>query len=127
MTSALRQRTGARITHLDDVQLLAHTALVKGKSVYRSRMIPVTNAGGLQVRATSLNLLSVLNTGLARGAGLNPGTAREPVAVLDWAPRNGWASTGSSPTNGSGWEASGSTSQVSWNPCRWSPTSTTAP
>jgi putative ABC transport system permease protein len=34
------------------------------------------------VRATSLNLLSVLNTGLARGAWLNPGTAREPVAVL---------------------------------------------
>jgi putative ABC transport system permease protein len=72
----------ARMTHLDDVQRLAHTALVKGKSVYRSRMIPVTNTGGLQVRATSLNLLSVLNTGLARGAWLNPGTAREPVAVL---------------------------------------------
>jgi putative ABC transport system permease protein len=48
-------------------------------------MIPVTNTGGLQVRATSLNLLSVLNTGLARGAWLNPGTAREPVAVLGWA------------------------------------------
>ena len=43
------------------------------KSVYRSRMIPVTNTGALQVRATSLNLLSVLNTGLARGAWLNPG------------------------------------------------------
>jgi putative ABC transport system permease protein len=75
----------ARITHLDDVQLLAHTALVTGKSVYRSRMIPATNTGGLQVRATSLNLLSVLNAGLARGAWLNPGTAREPVAVLGWA------------------------------------------
>jgi hypothetical protein len=45
-------------------------------------MIPVGNTGGLQVRATSLNLLSVRNTGLARGAWLNPGTAREPVAVL---------------------------------------------
>src|SRR5206468_7780118 len=31
---------------------------------------------------TSLNPLAVLNTGLARGAWLNPGTAREPVAVL---------------------------------------------
>ena len=80
--SKLPLEAPARITHLDDVQLLAHTALVKGKSVYRSRMIPVTNTGGLQVRATSLNLLSVLNTGLARGAWLNPGTAREPVAVL---------------------------------------------
>src|SRR3982075_1541041 len=72
----------ARITHLDDVQRLADTALIKRRSVYRSRLIPVTNTGGLQVRATSLNLLSVLNTGLARGAWLNPGTAREPVAVL---------------------------------------------
>jgi putative ABC transport system permease protein len=80
--SQLPLEAPARITHLDDVQLLAHTALVKGKSVYRSRMIPVTNTGGLQVRATSLNLLSVLNTGLARGAWLNPGTTREPVAVL---------------------------------------------
>jgi putative ABC transport system permease protein len=80
--SQLPLEAPARITHLDDVLLQAHTALVKGKSVYRSRMIPVTNTGGLQVRATSLNLLSVLNTALARGAWLNPGTAREPVAVL---------------------------------------------
>ena len=72
----------ARITHLDDVQLLAHTALVKDKCVYRNSDDPVTNTGGLQVRATGLNLLSVLNTGLARGAWLNPGTARKPVAVL---------------------------------------------
>jgi putative ABC transport system permease protein len=72
----------ARITHLADVQRLAHTALVKGENVYRSRLIPVTNTGGLQVRAASPNLLSVLNTGLARGAWLTPGTAREPVAVL---------------------------------------------
>ena len=80
--SKLPLEAPARITHLDGVQRLAHTALVKGKGVYRSRMIPATNTGGLQVRATGMNLLSVLNTGLARGAWLNPGTAREPVAVL---------------------------------------------
>jgi putative ABC transport system permease protein len=80
--SKLPLEAPARITHLGDVQQLAHTALIKGKGVYRSRMIPATNTGGLQVRATSLNLLSVLNTGLARGNWLNPGTAREPVAVL---------------------------------------------
>jgi putative ABC transport system permease protein len=34
------------------------------------------------VRATSLNLLSVLSTGIARGDWLNAGTARLPVAVL---------------------------------------------
>jgi putative ABC transport system permease protein len=72
----------ARISHLDDVRLLAHTGLVQDAYVYRNPMIPAGNTGGLQVRATSLNLLSVLDTGLASGAWLNPGTAREPVAVL---------------------------------------------
>src|SRR4051794_34398121 len=72
----------ARITLLDDIRSLAHTGLMKHEKVYRSSLIPVGNTGGLQVRATSLNLPSVLNTGIARGAWLNPGTAREPVAVL---------------------------------------------
>ena len=72
----------ARITLLDHVQRLAHTALIKDKYVYRNSMIPVGNTGGLEVQATSLNLLPVLNTGIARGAWLNEGTAREPVAVL---------------------------------------------
>jgi putative ABC transport system permease protein len=61
---------------------VAHTALIKDNYVYRSAMIPVAETGGLQVRATSLNLLSVLGTGLARGNWLNQGTARVPVAVL---------------------------------------------
>ncbi len=72
----------ARITLLDQVRRLAHTALIKERYVYRSSMIPVGNTGGLEVRATSLNLLPVLGTGVARGNWLNEGTAREPVAVL---------------------------------------------
>ena len=72
----------ARITHLDHVQEVAHTALMKDEKVYRNSMIPKGNNGGLQVRATSLNLLSVLSTGVAGGNWLNEGTAREPVAVL---------------------------------------------
>ncbi len=80
--SKLPVEAPARITHLDDVRLVAHTGLMKGAKVYRSSMIPVGNTGGLQVRATSLNLLSVLGTGVARGDWLNAGTAREPVAVL---------------------------------------------
>nr|WP_259313955.1 ABC transporter permease [Capillimicrobium parvum] len=72
----------ARITHLDDVELVAHTGLTKDAKVYRNPLIPVGNTGGLQVQATSLNLPSVLNTGVARGTWLNEGTAREPVAVL---------------------------------------------
>ena len=72
----------ARITHLDDVEVVAHTAVLKEAKVYRSSMIPVGNTGGLQVRATSLNLPTVLRTGVARGNWLNEGTATLPVAVL---------------------------------------------
>jgi hypothetical protein len=78
----LPREAPARITLLDNVQLVAHTALMQEEKVYRNSMIPVGNTGGLQVRATSLNLLSVLSTGVARGDRLNEGTAREPVAVL---------------------------------------------
>jgi putative ABC transport system permease protein len=72
----------ARIAHLNNVQDVAHTALVKEAMVYRNSMVPVGNNGGLQVRATSLNLPSVLRIGVARGNWLNEGTARVPVAVL---------------------------------------------
>jgi putative ABC transport system permease protein len=71
-----------RITLLDDVQVLAHTGLMKNEKVYRNSMIPAAESGGLQVRASSLNLLAVLNTGITRGAWLNGGTVHEPVAVL---------------------------------------------
>ena len=72
----------ARITLLDNVQQVAHTALMKDEKVYRNSMIPVANTRGIEVRATSPNLLSVLSTGVARGDWLNGGTASEPVAVL---------------------------------------------
>ncbi len=78
----LPREAPARITLLDNVQLAAHTALMEEEKVYRNSMIPVGNTGGLQVRATSLNLPSVLGTGVARGDWLNDGTACEPVAVL---------------------------------------------
>jgi putative ABC transport system permease protein len=78
----LPREAPARITLLGNVQQVAHTALIEDKKVYRSSMIPVAETGGLQVRATNLNLLSVLGTGLARGDWLNAGTARVPVAVL---------------------------------------------
>ena len=72
----------ARIGHLDDVERVAHTAVVAEAKVYRSPLIPVGTTGGLQVRATSLDLLPVLGTGVARGRWLNEGTAGLPVAVL---------------------------------------------
>ncbi|HEU5315595.1 MAG TPA: ABC transporter permease [Chloroflexota bacterium] len=81
----LPREAPARITHLDGVQLVAHTGLLRDEKVYRNSLIPKGNSGGLQVRAASLNLLSVLGTGVARGGWLNEATAREPVAVLGWA------------------------------------------
>jgi putative ABC transport system permease protein len=78
----LPREAPARITLLDDVQQVAHTAVLKDEYVYRSSAIPLAETGGLEVQAASLSLLSVLGTGLARGDWLNQGTAREPVAVL---------------------------------------------
>jgi putative ABC transport system permease protein len=72
----------ARLTILDHVEQVAHTARLRDEFVYRNSMIPVANSGGLQVQATSLNLPSVLRTAVARGNWLNEGTARLPVAVL---------------------------------------------
>ena len=109
----LPREAPARITHLDNVQLVAHTALMKDEKVYRNSMIPVGNTGGLQVRATSLNLLSVLGTGVARGNWLNEGTAREPVAVLGSAAAERLGIDRVYPISGSGWAASGSTSRAS--------------
>jgi putative ABC transport system permease protein len=78
----LPREAPTRITLLDNVEEVAHTALIKDRYVYRSSIVPVAETGGLQVRATNLNLLAVLETGLARGDWLNAGTARLPVAVL---------------------------------------------
>jgi putative ABC transport system permease protein len=71
-----------RITHLDNVQQVTDAALLKDAKVYRNSFIPVANSGGLEVRAASLNLLSVLGTEVSRGNWLNEATAYGPVAVL---------------------------------------------
>jgi putative ABC transport system permease protein len=81
-SAELPREAPARLTLLDDVESVAHTALVKNEKVYRSSIVPVAETGGLEVQATSLSLLSVLGTGIARGDWLNAGTAREPVVVL---------------------------------------------
>jgi putative ABC transport system permease protein len=80
--ATLPLEASARITHLDHVGQVADTALVKRANVYRNPMIPIGNTGGLQVRAASLDLPSVLENRTARGAWLDEGTARGPVVVL---------------------------------------------
>src|SRR5215211_531457 len=46
----------ARITHLEGVEEVADTALGPEAKVYRNSLIPTVSSGGLQVRATSLDL-----------------------------------------------------------------------
>jgi putative ABC transport system permease protein len=72
----------ARITHLDNVQQVTDAALLQDVTVYRNSLIPEANSGGLEVRAASVNLLSVLGTEVSRGNWLNEATAHGPVAVL---------------------------------------------
>ena len=118
----------ARITLLDHVQRLAHTALIKDKYVYRSSMIPVANTGGLQVQATSLNLLSVLDTGIARGAWLNDGHRPRAGRGARLGRRAAAGHRPGLPRSADlAGTASGSTSRASCSPRRWRPTSTTAP
>jgi putative ABC transport system permease protein len=81
-SAQLPLEAAARIAHLDHVQHLAHTAMIKNQYIYRNPLVPKGNTGGLVVQATSLNLPSLLGTGIARGVWLNRATARQPVAVL---------------------------------------------
>jgi putative ABC transport system permease protein len=60
-----------RITLLDNVQVLAHTGLMKNEKVYRSSAIPAAESGGLQVRASSLNLPAVLGAVAAERLGID--------------------------------------------------------
>jgi putative ABC transport system permease protein len=72
----------ARISHLPDVEQVAHAGAVEGANVYRSPLVPVVDTNALSVRAASLNLPGVLGTGVAQGRWLNPATERQPVTVL---------------------------------------------
>src|SRR3954451_25064330 len=68
----LPREAPGRITLPDHVQQAEHAALLKRRNVHRNRLIPRTNASGSQLPATALNLLTLCNTGVARGVWLNP-------------------------------------------------------
>lgn len=67
-----------RIGPVTDVQYTGAT----DANAFRSPLIPETNTNGIDVRATSLDLLGAVGTSVAQGAFLNAGTATQPVAVL---------------------------------------------
>ncbi|MGI5223730.1 ABC transporter permease [Actinoallomurus sp. CA-142502] len=71
-----------RISHLPDVEHVAHAGAIENTNVYRSPLIPVVETNALKVRAASLNLPEVIGTSVAQGRWLNPATERQPVTVL---------------------------------------------
>jgi putative ABC transport system permease protein len=71
-----------RISHLPDVEQVAHAGAIENTNVYRSPLIPVVNTNALKVRAASLNLPEVIGTSVAQGRWLDSATERQPVTVL---------------------------------------------
>ncbi|MFC5754637.1 ABC transporter permease [Actinomadura rugatobispora] len=71
-----------RISHLPDVEQVAHAGALDDANVYRSPLIPAVNTNSLRVRAASLNLPEVIGIGVAQGRWLNTATERGPVTVL---------------------------------------------
>ncbi len=53
-----------------------------GATVRRTAAVPVIDSGGISVLAVQPGLLGPLGGSVARGAFLNPATARYPVVVL---------------------------------------------
>ena len=77
----------AMVGRLGHIEAVADTGTTQKKgapaaNAYRNAFIPAGETGGLTVRATSLNLPSVVGTTVAQGEFLNAATATEPVAVL---------------------------------------------
>jgi putative ABC transport system permease protein len=70
------------IGRISGVQYVQSTGTVSGANAYRTPYIPSVDSNGLTVQAASLNLLSVVATGVTQGHYLNAATAQEPVAVL---------------------------------------------
>jgi putative ABC transport system permease protein len=81
-TAQLPVAAPGRISHLPDVEQVAHAGALENTNVYRSPLVPVVDTNALKVRAASLNLPEVIGTSVAQGRWLNPATERQPVTVL---------------------------------------------
>ena len=81
-TAQLPIAAPGRISHLPDVEQVAHAGALENTNVYRSPLVPVVDTNALKVRAASLNLPEVIGTSVAQGRWLNPATERQPITVL---------------------------------------------
>jgi putative ABC transport system permease protein len=81
-TAELPTAAPGMISRIGPVYSVQYTGAVSGVHAYRSPFIPAVNTNALSIRATSLDLPSIVGTTVAQGRYLNAATAREPVAVL---------------------------------------------
>ena len=123
-TAELPAAASAMIGRISGVQQAQSTGTVSGANAYRNPYIPTPETNGLTVQAASLDLMPVIATGVTQGHYLNAATAREPVAVLGAMAAHLLGIDGSTPANGSGSAANGSTRQASSNQRYWPPRST---
>jgi putative ABC transport system permease protein len=70
------------IRRIGPVQQAAAVAAVADAAVYRNDHIPAAETGGLSVAAADLELPQAVGATVAKGAWLNPATARYPTTVL---------------------------------------------
>ena len=110
-TAELPKAAPAMIGQLNGVTSVQDTGTVSHVNVFRSPLIPAINTNALTVDAASIGLPATVGTSLAQGR------------WQSWAPppRSAWASTASTPGNGSGWAANGSTSPASCTRRCWPP------
>jgi putative ABC transport system permease protein len=81
-TAELPKAAPGMIGRLPGVLTVQDTGTVSSANAYRSPLIPSVDTNALSVNAASAGLLRAVGTTVARGAWLNPATARKPVAVL---------------------------------------------
>ncbi|GAA2816715.1 ABC transporter permease [Nonomuraea rubra] len=77
----LPKNAGRMIRGVEHVAMAGQTGDT-GKAIYRNDRIPSTRTGGLQVRATSLDLLEVLQTPVRSGRWHDVATAAQRTVVL---------------------------------------------
>jgi putative ABC transport system permease protein len=81
-TAELPVAAPGMISRIGPVTAAQYTGRIGAMFAYRSPLIPTINTNALSVRATSLDLPTVVGTSMAQGRFLNQATASEPVAVL---------------------------------------------
>src|SRR4051794_34305381 len=79
--SELPSTARAGSARAEGVQRVTATAALDDVHIFRTDRVPVSDSGGLEVRATEPTLLGTLDGGLAAGVFLTEAVSRYPVVV----------------------------------------------